>query len=82
MSFKTLIKATTTYLDREHRLANSADVLERPELREQLAAVAQELECELRSAAQAVGLEGAIRNIMVALDGAEPSEWAFERAVR
>jgi len=81
MSLETLRKATKSYLDRERALNDSAEILDRPELREQLAAAAQELQAELRSAGQAVGREGAIRRIMVAVDAAEPSEWAVERAV-
>jgi nucleotide-binding universal stress UspA family protein len=82
MSFESLLKAARTYLDREWLLAQSADVLERPELRDQLEAAAQQLQSEVHCAGHLARREGAIRNVMVAVDSAEPSEWAVERAVR
>jgi len=82
MSLETLLNATKTYLDRAHRIAHSADASEKPELQEQLEAATQQLQSELHCAAKAARRQGAIRNIMVAVDKAEPSEWAVDRAVR
>jgi nucleotide-binding universal stress UspA family protein len=82
MSLKTLLKATTAYLDRKHRLTGAADALERTPLREALDEADRSLEFEVRRATDVVREEGAIRNIMVAVDSTETSEWAVNRAVR
>jgi universal stress protein A len=82
MSLETLLKATTTYLDRKHRAIGSARARERTQLQEALDEATRSLESEVRRATDVVREEGAIRNIMVAVDSAETSEWAVNRAVR
>jgi nucleotide-binding universal stress UspA family protein len=82
MSRKTLVNTVGQYLEMEDRLTQAADPLQTARFRQDVEKAGQELRAQLQCARHASQESGAIQKILVAVDHADQSRWAMERAIQ